>query len=150
MPSKHHATPGRVQAPNPLSSVATAPFYFQQPSGSASSAFTGYAPGTCPAIMATAVPALAPAAYSLSQLYQSSFRMRLPLSGSGVSSKGNAVAMHGKHTVLKNPYYIPHRHPFLDPISLVTVTWRQGRALGLSFLRSDLADTRGFFTRSSS
>ena len=74
-------TPGRVQAPNPLSSVATAPFYFQQPSGSASSAFTGYAPGTCPATMATAVPALAPAAYSLSQLYQSSFRMRLPRLG---------------------------------------------------------------------
>ena len=74
-------TPGRVQAPNPLSSVATAPFYFQQPSGSASSAFTGYAPGTCPATMATAVPALAPAAYFLSQLYQSSFRMRLPRLG---------------------------------------------------------------------
>ncbi|CAL8349005.1 unnamed protein product [Boreogadus saida] len=70
-------TPGRVQAPNPLSSVATAPFYFQQPSGSASTAFKGYAPGTCPATMATAVPALAPAAYSLSQLYQSIFRFRV-------------------------------------------------------------------------
>ncbi|CAL8339545.1 unnamed protein product [Boreogadus saida] len=80
-------TPGRVQAPNPLSSVATAPFYFQQPSGSASSAFKGYAPGTCPATMATA----APPAYSLSQLYQSSFRLRLPRSGSGVSSKRRVV-----------------------------------------------------------
>ena len=34
-------------------------------------------------------------------------------------------------TVLKNLYFIPHRHPSLDPISLVTVTWRRGRALGL-------------------
>ncbi|CAL8276961.1 unnamed protein product [Boreogadus saida] len=84
-------TPGRVQAPNPLSSVVTAPFYFQQPSGSASSAFSGYAPDTCPATTATAVPALAPAAYSLSQLYQSSFRMRLPrLSGCLVTQEGCA------------------------------------------------------------
>ncbi|CAL8287478.1 unnamed protein product [Arctogadus glacialis] len=59
-------TPGRVQAPNPLSSAATAPFFLQQPSGSVPSAFTGYAPGTCLATMATASPALAPVTYSLS------------------------------------------------------------------------------------
>ncbi|CAL8361769.1 unnamed protein product [Arctogadus glacialis] len=96
-------TPGRVQAPIPLSSVATAPFYFQQPSGSASSGFTGYAPGTCPATTATAVPALAPAAYSLSQPYQSSFRMRLPRSGLGVSSKGNGLLRDGQSKLARSP-----------------------------------------------
>ncbi|CAL8378682.1 unnamed protein product [Boreogadus saida] len=57
--------PGRVQAHNPPSFIATAPFSFQQPSGSAPSAFTGYAPGTCSGTTVTAAPAVAPFAYSL-------------------------------------------------------------------------------------
>ncbi|CAL8234849.1 unnamed protein product [Boreogadus saida] len=52
--------PGRVQAPNPLSLIATAPFSFQQPSGSAPSTFTGYAPGTCSGTTATAAPRSSP------------------------------------------------------------------------------------------
>ncbi|CAL8387513.1 unnamed protein product [Boreogadus saida] len=57
--------PGRVQAHNPPSFIATAPFSFQQPSGSAPSASTGYAPGMCSGTTATAAPAVAPFVYSL-------------------------------------------------------------------------------------
>ncbi|CAL8378738.1 unnamed protein product [Boreogadus saida] len=39
--------PGRVQVHNTPSFIATVPFSFQQPSGSAPSASTGYAPGMC-------------------------------------------------------------------------------------------------------
>ncbi|CAL8351029.1 unnamed protein product [Boreogadus saida] len=57
--------PGRVQVHNTPSFIATAPFSFQQPSGSAPSASTGYAPGMCSGTTATAAPAVAPFAYSL-------------------------------------------------------------------------------------
>ncbi|CAL8406658.1 unnamed protein product [Arctogadus glacialis] len=117
-------TPGRVQAPNPLSSAGTAPFFLQQPSGSVPSAFTGYAPGTCLATMATAAPALAPVTYSLSTALPAQLqvfvgtRTRNPPApaAKGRQTKGGAISPRDSKI---SPIY-PNQHCFSSIIPFIS------------------------------